>query len=78
MNKDVENRIISCMFWLSDPRNGAQVEIIFDENNEEIQIQAIKSIAVVHSIPIHNFMNMPIEIFCNLCRSIEKDAKDAA
>jgi len=81
MNKQIEDRIISCLFWLSDPENGAKVEISINEKNKELQIirhPTEQKVAFVHSIPIDNFMNMPIEIFCNLCRSIEKDAENAA
>ena len=78
MNDSVENKIISCLFWLSDPNNGAEVEIAIDEKNKLIQIQSIQRIVLAHSIPIDNFMNMPIDIFCNLCRSIEKDSEVAA
>ena len=78
MNKSVEDKIISCLFSLSDPISGAQVEIIFDDKNHLIQIQAIGTIILVHSIPVDNFMSMPIDVFSSLCRSIEKDAGIAA
>ena len=81
MNKLVEEKIISSLFSLSDHKNGAKVEISIDEKNKELQIirhPTEQKVAFVHSISIDNFMNMPIEIFCNLCRSIEKDAENAA
>ena len=81
MNILVEEKIISSLFSLSDPKNGAKVEISIDEKNKELQIirhPTEQKVAFVHSISIDNFMNMPIEIFCNLCRSIEKDAENAA
>jgi hypothetical protein len=78
MNKSVEDKLISCLFSLSDPNNGAQVEIMFDEKKQTIQIQAIGTIIVAHSMSIDNFMSMPIDVFCSLSRSIVKDAGIAA
>jgi len=78
--KKIEEKIIGCLFVLSDPDKGSPIALSYDEKNKNIVFEVFgEVVSISNTISIDVFMKLNPNDIINLGQSMSKDIlKDKA
>ncbi|MBE16206.1 MAG: hypothetical protein CL867_08135 [Cytophagaceae bacterium] len=72
--KKIEEKIIGCLFVLSDPDKGSPIALSYDEKNKNIVFEVFgEVVSISNTISIDVFMKLNPNDIINLGQSMSKD-----